>query len=332
MKKILFIIAILVTIPTSVFAHVKWFVDSEAVINSTHGIMPFYAISSLEVLIWSAITLAIVLLFSIADKYIPAPRRLIEFAERNDRKITRAVEILVGLFLISITFLWNIILVPEFPIDSIFTLVLGVMQLFVGVFLMFGLIPRVNAVLILGLYACIGILAGWLPFLENVIIASLAVYIYIKNSPSGSRGSKYSIYSVEIVRLGTAVSLITLAITEKLMYPELSLAFLDQHNWNFMQLVGMHWFTNNLFVLSAGFAELIFGIVYVLGYLTRINTAILSSFFASSVVMMFIQFGKWEMEDLVVYAAALVLMFYGHGKTKFFHAVDDKSIWKKRII
>ncbi len=332
MKKIFALLITFLTLPLAASAHVKWFVDGESVIQSTHGTIPFYSISSVEVLIWAGITLLIVLLFSIADKYIPESRKLVDFASKHDRQITRAVEVLIGIFLISITFLWNIILVPEFEIVSIYTLLLGVLQLFVGVFLIFGLIPRVNAVLILFLYINILFFGGWLSFVENIIIVSLAAYIYLKNTPNGSFAAGYKVYAVEIVRIGTALSLITLAFTEKLMYPELSLAFLGEHNWNFMQLVGIHWFSNNLFVLSAGFSELIFGIVYILGYMTRINTIILSTFFASSVVTMFIQFGKWEMEDLVVYAAAVILIFYGYGKTKFFHRVHDQSIWKKNLI
>jgi uncharacterized membrane protein YphA (DoxX/SURF4 family) len=319
MKKIFALISIFVTSPSLAFAHVKWFVDSEEVIKNNHNITPFYYIDSSEVLIWSGILLVVVLLAGIIDKHIKEPKAIVELARKNDRKITRSVEILLGIFLVCITLMWNVIISPDLPIASISTLILATLQLFVGVFLIFGVIPRVTSSILLFIYIAFVIMVGWLVGLENLVSAVLAIYIFIKNSPEEIYISKYKNYAVEIVRVGAAVSLITLAFTEKLMYPELALAFLSEHNWNFMQIMGMTWFTDNLFVLSAGFAEIIFGLLYLFGYLTRINTLVMSGFFATSVFTMLISFNKWEVEDLVIYAAAIIFMFYGNGGTKFFH-------------
>ena len=96
-----------------------------------------------------------------------------------------------------------------------------------------------------------------------------------------------------------------------------------------MQHLGVHWFTDTLFVLSTGFAEMIFGVIFILGYLTRINTIAIASFFAASVVTMFVQFGAWEVEDLVVYSAAILFICYGHGHTKFFHVIPEKSFLRR---
>jgi uncharacterized membrane protein YphA (DoxX/SURF4 family) len=76
------------------------------------------------------------------------------------------------------------------------------------------------------------------------------------------------------------------------------------------------WFTNNLFVLSTGFAELIFGVLFIFGYITRITTISIAIFFALSVVTMFLQFHAWEVEDLVVYSAAILFIFLGNGSKK----------------
>jgi uncharacterized membrane protein YphA (DoxX/SURF4 family) len=92
------------------------------------------------------------------------------------------------------------------------------------------------------------------------------------------------------------------------------------------------WFTDNLFVLSTGFAELIFGVLFILGYVTRITTIAIAIFFALSVVTMFIQFNAWEVEDLVVYAAAVLFLVYGHGRTKFFHFIWPNSFIHKSIL
>jgi len=325
MKKVLALIAVFITLPSLAYAHVKWFVDSEEVIKSNHDLTPFYYINSNEVLIWSGILLAVVLVAGILDKYIKEPNKIVEFAHKNDRKITRAVEILLGIFLVCITFMWNVVISPDLGINSLPTLITAILQLFVGVFLIFGVIPRVTSSILLFIYIVFVILAGWVAGLENIISAVLAIYIFLKNSPDGVYISKYKKYAVEIVRVGVAVSLITLAFTEKLIYPELALSFLNEHNWNFMQMIGMTWFTDNLFVLSAGFAEIIFGLIYLFGYLTRINTLVMSGFFATSVFTMLISFNKWEVEDLVIYAAAIIFIFYGYGDTKFFYK-DIKKV------
>jgi hypothetical protein len=47
-----------------------------------------------------------------------------------------------------------------------------------------------------------------------------------------------------------------------------------------------------------------------------------------SVTTMLVQFGEWEVEDLVVYVAAVLFIFYGHGRTKFFHFNKSQNVLK----
>jgi uncharacterized membrane protein YphA (DoxX/SURF4 family) len=74
------------------------------------------------------------------------------------------------------------------------------------------------------------------------------------------------------------------------------------------------WFTDKLFVLSTGFAEIIFGLLFIKGVMTRTTTVLIALFFACSVVTMLVYHGAWEAEDLVVYSAAILMLFYGSGK------------------
>ena len=315
--------------PTALFAHVKWFLDTDKVISKEHGITPFYYLTSKEVVVWAIISIIIVVLFSIFDRIIPEPKKLQAFGEKHEKGITRVIEIFVGLLFVSITFLWNIILVPELRVTSMSLLFLETLQLISGLMLIFGVFKRYAVGFALILYCFLGYFVGWLPVVENIMLPAILLYIFIKDSPKNSWFKKIDLYSVEIVRIGTAISLIVLAFTEKFMYPELGLSFLSVHHWNFMQLLGMSWFDNRLFVLSAGFSELIFGVIYVFGYLTRINTVVMAGFFAMSVVTMLVQFHKWEMEDLIVYAAAVIFIFYGYGKTRFFHRMPEESFWRR---
>lgn len=330
MKKYFYLLISLL-IPVSAFAHVKWFVDSDEVIRNTHGLTPFYGWGSKEVIIWSTIVLITVFIFSLVDRVVKSPKGILEFGLRHERTINRIAQIVLGLFLVSVSFLWKIIIVPEIQVSGGITLFLQYVQVVIGLMYIFNIKPRLASV---GLMLfCLNLIfsIGFVVFLENILLFSLAIYFFIANSKEDSKVFHLKKHAVEIVRVGTGISLITLAFTEKLLYPELSLNFLEVHNWNFMQSM-FPWFTDNLFVLSTGFAEMIFGILFIFGYITRVTTVLIAIFFGLSVTTMLIQFGAWEVEDLVVYSAATLFIFYGHGRTKFFHLMWPNGVLQKSIL
>ncbi len=92
------------------------------------------------------------------------------------------------------------------------------------------------------------------------------------------------------------------------------------------------WFSDALLTLSTGFAQAIFGVLFLMGYLTRTTTIFIAGFFVTSFIVMYAQTGMIEVEDLPVYAAAIVFLFYGHGKTKFFHFMWPNSVWHKPLV
>jgi hypothetical protein len=325
------LLAFISFVPTA-SAHVKWFVDTEEVIEKSHNVTPFYYLTSMEVIIWAIISILVVLAFSVLDRLIPEPKKLMAYAEKNKNTIDRVAQAILGLFLITVSLIWKIIIMPEFPVDDAFSGFLQVAQTVIGIMLVINLKPRIASASILGLCAILLYKVGIVAFSENLILVCLAIYFFIRHSPKNSPFAVLDKHAVEIVRVGTGIALIIMAFTEKLSYPELGLSFLDIHHWNFMSNIGLTWFTNNLFVLSTGFAEMIFGIIFILGYLTRINTILIASFFAASVVTMAVQFGMWEVEDLVVYSAAILFVFFGHGQTKFFHLMWPESILHTRTI
>lgn len=318
-------------LPFITHAHVKWFVDTQNVIDTFHTNTAFYTWGSKEVLIWSLIVLATVLVFSVIDRIISAPKGLVAFAAKHEWGINRVAQAVLGLFLISVSFLWNIIIVPDAHVVGNLSMFLQYVQVVIGLMYFFNVLPKVASI---GLTAfCVGLIysSGFVAFLENGILLSLAVYFFIVNSKPGEWADRFNKHAVEIVRIGTGITLITLAFTEKFLYPELSLQFLEVHHWNFMAPL-FPWFTNELFVLSTGFAETIFGILFIAGYITRITTVLIALFFGCSVVTMMIQSRAWEVEDLVVYSAAILFIFFGHGRTKFFHFVWPNSFLHRSLI
>lgn len=332
MKSIkLFLLCILGLIPQITSAHVKWFVDSDTIIQKYHGMTTFYSWGSKEVLIWSVVIIITVFLFSIFDGVTKTPKKLLDFGFQHEKQINRIAQIVLGIFLVTVSFIWKIILVPNIHVDNTPTIVLQILQALLGGMYIFNIAPRKASIGLLLLCLGLCIHQGVVVLLENAILVSLACYFLIIHSNTNSFiFKKYYKHSVEIVRIGTGISLITLAVTEKLLYPELGMEFLSVHHWNFMQPL-FPWFSDKLFVLSTGFAEMIFGILFILGYITRITTLLIAVFFGISVTTMLVQFGEWEVEDLVVYSAAILFIFYGHGRTKFFHFMWPNSFLQKKF-
>ncbi|MFO0718488.1 MAG: hypothetical protein U0522_00440 [Candidatus Paceibacterota bacterium] len=331
MKKIIYFLLLFLSIPNLALAHVKWFVDTDAVTEKYHETTTFYSWGSKEVIIWSLIILAVVFLFSLIDRYIKTPKKLLAFGLKHERAINRVAQIVLGVFLITVSFIWKVIIIPEIQVTDVVTTVLQFLQAFVGVMFVLNIRPQIASFLLFLFCVGMGVSQGFVAILENAILVSLSLYFFIVFAKEDSKVFRlFHKHAVEIVRIGTGISLITLTFTEKFLYPELSLQFLSVYHWNFMQMI-FPWFTDKLFVLSTGFAEMIFGILFILGYLTRITTISIAIFFALSVVTMFTQFGHWEVEDLQVYSAAILFIFYGHGRTKFFYLLWPNSRLQKSI-
>lgn len=333
MKKLSYIASLFLLLPKYASAHVKWFVDSENIIATSHQTNPFYSWGSTEVLAWSGIVLVTVFVFSVIDGHIKTPNKLLSFGLTHEKSISRIAQIVLGLFLVSVSFLWKIVIIPEMHVATVTTTILEYIQIAIGLMYIFNIKPQIASLGLIALTVSASFSGeGFITILENAILISLAAYFYIIHAREDSRISLlFKKHAVEIVRIGTGISLITLAFTEKFLYPELSLQFLQIHHWNFMQPL-FPWFTNELFVLSTGFAEMIFGILFIMGYITRATTILIAVFFGLSVTTMLIQFHAWEVEDLVVYAAAILFIFFGHGRTKFFHFMWKDSFLHRGIL
>lgn len=86
--------------------------------------------------------------------------------------------------------------------------------------------------------------------------------------------SRYARLPVPIIRIGVGLTLVILALHNKLLAPNMALTFLDTHYLNFMQLMGFAGFTDIRFVFAAGIVELAVGILLVFGIATRLMATI----------------------------------------------------------
>lgn len=95
----------------------------------------------------------------------------------------------------------------------------------------------------------------------------------------GIDAERFTHLPLPIIRIGVGLTLVVLAIHNKLLNPGLTLAFLDERNLNFMPYLGFTEFTNLHFTFAAGVAELTIGFLILFGVATRFVTAVLSTFF-----------------------------------------------------
>ena len=93
-------------------------------------------------------------------------------------------------------------------------------------------------------------------------------------------------------------------------------AFIANYQWNFMPALGFDWYTDQLFVLSAGAMEVVFGTILILGVVTRLNILVVAVFMLASNIT-FLVFGQNDhaLMELVghmpIIATAVILLLLG---------------------
>jgi len=307
------LILICAAFPGIALAHSKWLVENyQNVILSQHGTL-HYSIYSPAALVWAVFSLLVIVVAGILHHYTPEWQALNKFAERYRDAINRIAQITLGVFLVCTALFWNVVILPSEAATNWLLEILKYAQIAIGLMFLGNVAPRYASIGLIILTSVITIASGLEAILENVILFALAFYFYLIHTDVRGRWLILKRNAVDIVRIGAGVSLIVLAFTEKLLYPELSLQFLVEHHWNFMQPF-FPWFNDALFVFSTGCAEALFGIVFLLGYMTRTTTIVIGLFFAASVTTMLYQANVWEVEDFVVYTAAIILFFFSYRR------------------
>lgn len=127
----------------------------------------------------------------------------------------------------------------------------------------------------------------------------------------GLDGLRFEHLPLPIIRVAIGITLVILALDEKLLHPHLSVLFLQQHPFNFMPLLGFEGFTNLHFTLAAGVAELTLGVLLAAGIATRFVTACLSTFFVATLLVL----GPIELlGHAPLFGIAFLLLSQGSGR------------------
>lgn len=295
-------------LPSAALAHIKWFVEADKIVTQE---TVRYSLTQPSLIIWIGIVLATVTLCWWLEKKIPEPsKRFLTTVSKWKPRVIRIVEFTIGLWILIAVFQDHII-APPFIVTGTFTTALQLIAGITGVLLILGILAPIAAVLLFTLFLGAGLEYGFLNLFEHLHIVGIAFFLLVSTRLKQSETHLFEPWAIPILRFTTGFSLVLLGLQEKILHPELGLAFLKTHQWNFMQGIGMTAYSDLLFILSAGMMELLFGVLLILGISTRTTTIALSFFFISSAILL----GPAEvMGHLPVFAIALVLILYGAGE------------------
>ncbi len=145
-----------------------------------------------------------------------------------------------------------------------------------------GVLTRVGAVMVVGLFLLAFAFGTWYEVLEQIIFVGIAVYLVavgrgVVRYESGQEEDRTALsdrllpYALPALRIAAGLSVLILGFTEKLVAPELGEAFLRENpNFNVARELGFDWFTDRRFVYAAGIVEVTAGVALLSGYLTRV--------------------------------------------------------------
>lgn len=305
--------------PMSAVAHVKWFTKPE----SDHFVHSFTR---------AEIGISLVLLMSgvIVAKYLSSfclKRSGIWSAQMTLSVLPlRVSQYLLVFYLLGCVFAGNL-LVPHIEADTFIVYVGLILQCIVAVALVLKRYSGFAAFSLYLLFLVVGLIEHSF-LLEYILLAGIAWIIF-----SGQKVPNE--ISITILRITLGISLIALALTEKLLQPELAFSVLLQHPLNFMQHLGFD-FSDSWFVLGAGMVELFIGLLFVLGLMVRTTTlVILGLMIASNSYFFWIDNYTLAMMELIghlpVFAVGILLLcYYGVAHTYQPYEAEQEGVLTKK--
>jgi len=308
---LLLVLTTLLGLPLLASAHVKWFVreNTEPLAHASK-----FSLAEPWVQIWVGIILTCITMALLLERYLPnPPEKLVTFAQNRRQQVPPPVSAAGGTRHAADCG-QGAILAPHLSEESLFGLLLRFVQGGIGVLFIANMAVRLGAVLMVVLFLASTGLFGFITSLEYFNFLGIALFLLLQSAPD-NRGRSYAL---PVLRIHTGIALGVLAWTEKLIDPNLAICFLEKNQINFMKALGVHIFTDRVFVLCAGSTELIFAIIFILGLITRINTLALAGFLVSSNLYFFLV-GKTDEAflelsgHLPLFAVAIILILYGGG-------------------
>jgi uncharacterized membrane protein YphA (DoxX/SURF4 family) len=318
--------AVLVVAPRVVSAHEKWFVDGQNYPPQFGLLFTFPVLFMISLACLGVALLAGIRALVGGDNRFPQVGFL-RYYDRSNQVIL-AVQTAISLIAVAVGLH---LFAPNLLVgDNVLGFVLAGAEVFVAFSFISGLLTRVGALVLLGLFLCAFFLYPAWAVLEQSVYVGIALYLLIlgrglvKPGPHQeplSALARYWRIAPVCLRVGAGLSILVLAFTEKLLDPKLALAFLTTHpNFNVAQLLGLTWFTNERFTLAAGAVELTIGLALISGILPKI--VIFGMFVPFNLTLPFLPASEL-LGHLPIFAVMYVLLFLPPGEEQM---IDGKHV------
>lgn len=305
------LILVAIIIPTLSYAHVRWFAEEKT-------ILPAYNITDIPVLMGIIGAVIVVLIGIYLDKKLHVPTLISKHIEAWAPKALSIASIGFGLSFIIFA-LSGFIFAPNLPASGELGIYMLGIELIAGIMIFLGLYERIGGLLIVVLFLCGCNIYGTYEMLDTLEMLGFALYALIVGRPvwkiTDTHLFQYPAhtlhsYGLPVLRIFTGLNLVILGFTEKILTPSLTADFLTKYDWNFMHKLGFEGFTNYWFGFSAGLGEMLFGVFFILGLITRTTTLVLAVFLITTLILL----GPVELiGHLPHFSIAIVFLVLGAG-------------------
>lgn len=294
-----------------VSAHVKWFAEEKVPIRS-------YEITDFPVLLSILVVIGALLVGRYLDRKLTLPSWFHNFIQKVAPFVLSLASIGFGLSFLIFSY-YGFIFAPNLIAVGEFGKVLLGLQTIAGAMILFGFYERIGGLLLIVLFGLSIKQYGLHEMMDTLEMVGFAFYAMIIGRPAWHVKESHFFsrivhplhpYGVSLLRIGTGINLMILGFSEKILSPSLTQDFLSRYDWNFMEHLGFTWFTDYWFAYSAGVAEFLFGLFFLLGLVTRISIAALAVFLVTTLALL----GPIELiGHLPHFSIACVLLIFGAG-------------------
>lgn len=269
------------------FAHVKWFVEEDQ--------QSAAALSSFE---WALVVIGILfgtLLLWFVHKLLirfGITQRLDDALSKYSKAIIYIVRYTTGILLL-INAARGLLFAPNVPVSSHeFAPALSLLMGAAGILLIIGVKIRWAATVILAVYVLsLAFVRPVIDVLDHLEYIGIGLYLLLHGyKPLEAYAKRKGLQSVltpeSLLRIFVGLGLMVLALSEKLVGVGLSTDFLQHHQWNFLQVVGV---SDRVFIIISGITEFVVGLTLVLNIAPRLTTAIVALLMTITAILLGIE-------------------------------------------
>lgn len=322
-----------------VSAHIRWFTTDESIKDISYTL----DVISVWVFAGAAMFIALVVWVDLAKQFQAIGDWFEGLWFTSSGIDWRLVSFATGGMLVANVFQdQKVFLAPNLILPHVgFEFFYSLSQFMIGGLLMLQISISISGVMILILTAFTGLLVPFNLLIDYIFQFVTLGFALIFIGPSicqldrlliqrfkWGEAEKYEHLALPILRVGVGLTLIILALHNKFLNPGLAVAFLEEHHFNFMPYFGFEEFTNLNFALSAGVAEIVFGVLILFGVAARFVTVSLSVF----ITLTLFQLPQVELiGHIPLIAIAVLLILRGSGEFNFTARKNRTLGWGRKM-